>query len=191
MGLTVWPATPGPLSSGFRPSRWLTSCSRPHPFWNSHSSNPQTHPAAKQSWTNMELNREIQSEYKQCVMFQMNNTLSTPALTCNKNRHVFLSVRWERLFAWFVCAAVDNTTPLIVWITHYNVYSLPFVACVSCLCLNSIRLGISLDADFVHSRPPSVTLYADGLKMNTNKTKTHSAINTISFQSTPHNYNKI
>lgn len=27
--------------------------------------------------------------------------------------------------------------------------------------------------------PPSVTLYADGLKMNKNKTKTHSAISNI------------
>lgn len=90
-------------------------------FWNSHSSNPCAHPAAMQSWTNMELNREIQSEYKQV----MNNTLSILALTCNKNSHVFFSVCWERLFAWFVCAAVHNTAPLIVWITHYNVYSGP------------------------------------------------------------------
>lgn len=160
----------GPQSSGFSPSRWLTNCSRPHPFWNSHSSNPRSHPAAEQSWTDMELNREIQSEYKQ-VMFQMNNTLSIPARTCNKNSHVFLSLHWEQLFAWFLRAA-DNTTPLIVWITHYNVYSLPFVVRVSRLCLNSIHLSIGLDADCVHSRPPSVTLYADGLKMNRNKTKT-------------------
>lgn len=145
------------LSSGFSPPRWVTSCCRPRPFWNGHSSNPCAHPAAEQSWTNIELNREIQSEYKQ-VMFQMNNTLSIPALTCNKNSHVFLSVHWERLFAWFVCAAADNTAPLIVWVTHYNVYSLLFVACVSPLCLNSIHLGIGLDANCVHSRPPSVTL---------------------------------
>lgn len=142
---TPWPTIMGPLSSGFSPLCWLTSCSRPHPFWNSHSSNPRSHPAAKQPRTSMELNREIQSEYKQ-VMFQMNNTLSFPAVTCNKNSHVFLSLHWEWLFAWFLCA-VDNTAPLIVWITHYNVYSLPSVACVSRLCLNSIHLGMGLDAE--------------------------------------------
>lgn len=136
--------------------------------------NPRSHPAARQSWTNMELNREIQSEYKQ-VIFQMNNTLSTTALTCNKNSHVFLSLHWEQLFAWFLCAA-DNTAPLIVWITHYNVYSLPFVARVSRVCLNSIHLGIGLDAGCIHRRPPSVTLYADGLKMNKQNKDTHSAI---------------
>lgn len=91
---TPWPAIMAPLGSGFGPSRWLTSCSKPHPSWNSHSSNPRYHPAAKQSWTNMDLNREIQSEYKQ-VMFQMNNALSVPPLTCNKNSHVFLSLHWD------------------------------------------------------------------------------------------------
>lgn len=60
----------------------------------------------------MELNREIQSEYKQ-VMFQMNNTLSIVALTCNKNNHVFFSLHWEQLFAWFLCAT-DKTAPVIV-----------------------------------------------------------------------------
>lgn len=140
----------------------------------SHSSNPSSHPAARQSWTNTEFSCEIQSEYKQ-VMFQMNNTLSIPARTCNNNSHVFLSLHWELLFVWFLRAA-DNTAPLIVWVTHYNVYSLPFVARVSRLCLNSIRLGIGLDAERRHSWPPSVTLYADGLRMNKNKTKTHSAI---------------
>lgn len=171
---TPWAAMMGLVQSGYSSSRWLTSRSGPHPFWNCHSSDPCSHPAAKQSWTNMELNREIQSEYKQ-VIFQMNNSLSSPALTCNKNSHVFLSLHWERLFAWFLCAA-DNTAPLIVWITHCNVYSLPSVACVSRLCLISIHLGIGLDAGRLHSWPPSVTLYADGLKMNRNKTKTHSAI---------------
>lgn len=131
MGFNSWPAIMGPLclcqnveDPVFSSSSWLTSCLNPHPFKHCHSSNPYSHPAGKQSWTNMELNREIQSEYKQ-VMFQMNNTLSIPALPCNKNSHVFLWLHWERLFAWFLCAT-DNTTPLIVWITHYNVYSLPF-----------------------------------------------------------------
>jgi len=53
------------------------------------NSSQGSHPTAKQSWANMELNREIRSEYKQ-VMFQMNNTLSIPAVTCNKNSHVFI-----------------------------------------------------------------------------------------------------
>lgn len=115
----------------------------------------------QQQWTNMELDREIQSEYKQ-VMFQLNNTLSILALTRNNNSRVFLSLHWGRIFAWFLCVA-DNIAPLTVWITHYDVSSLhpslpcefcvcethTFVARVSCLCFNSIHLGISW--------PPSVT----------------------------------
>lgn len=84
-----------------------------------------------------------------------------------------MSREWP--FAWF-CVLLEHTAPLIVWVTHYNVCSLPSVAYVSVLCLNSIHLGISLDAQRVHSRPPSVTLSAGGLKFNSNKTKTHSAI---------------
>lgn len=64
-----------PPGCGFRSPHWVTSCPGPHPFWNSHSSNPRSHPPAKQSQTNMELNREIRSEYKQ-VMFPTNNTRS-------------------------------------------------------------------------------------------------------------------
>lgn len=128
---------------------------------------------AQQSWTDMELNREIQLEYKQ-VMFQMNNTLSITALTCNKNTNVFLSLLWERLFAW-VWWAIGNTAPPIVWITHYNVYSLPYVGRVS----TSDSIHFSLATERGHSWPPSVAIYADGLTMNKNKTKTHSAIYNI------------
>lgn len=60
----------------------------PHPFWNGHSSNPRSHPAADQSWTNMELNREIQAEYKQ-VMLQMNNTLSIPGSNIQQKQPCF------------------------------------------------------------------------------------------------------
>lgn len=108
-------------SCGFSSSRWLTSCSRPRPFWTTCSSNPSSHPAARQPWTNMELTREIQSEYKQ-VMFQMNNTLSIPACTCsNNNSHVFLSLNWELLFAWFLSAA-DNTLTHWLFELHIIMY---------------------------------------------------------------------
>lgn len=82
---------------------------------------------------------------------------------------------WEWLFRCFPCAE-DNTGPLIAWITHYNVYSLPSVVCVSEPCSNPTHLGMGLDAECARSWPPRVTLYAGGLKINRNKTKTHSAI---------------
>lgn len=55
------------------------------------------------------------------------------------------------------------------------------MACVSRLCLNSIRLRIGLDAECVHSRPPSVTLYADGLKMNRKKKKNRDTFCNIEY----------
>lgn len=151
----------------------------------------------QQQWTNMELDREIQSEYKQ-VMFQLNNTLSILALTRNNNSRVFLSLHWGRIFAWFLCVA-DNIAPLTVWITHYDVSSLhpsllcefcvcethTFVARVSFLCFNSIHLGISW--------PPSVT-DADWTRKKTqqkNKKQRKLLQYRISFKSTQQNYNNI
>lgn len=62
-----------PPSCGFRPSHWVTSCPRTSSFLE--QSQFKSHPAARQSQTNMELNREIRSEYKQ-VMVSVKNTPS-------------------------------------------------------------------------------------------------------------------
>lgn len=45
------------------------------------------------------------------------------------------------------------------------------VACVSRLCLISIHLGLGLDAERVHSWPPSVSLYVNGLEINKKQQK--------------------
>lgn len=173
-------------SSGFSSSHWLTSCSGPHPLWNSHSTNPSFHPAAKQSWTNVELNCAIQAGFKK-GMSQMNNTFSIPPPTCN-NKSCFPFTAMEMAIR-LVSVSHTQHCPLIVEL-HIIMHIVSHLWPVWAACLNSIRLRIGLDAECAHSWPPSVTLYADGLKMNKNKTKTRSAIWNI-FQSTWQDHNKI
>lgn len=107
-------------------------------------------------------------------MLWVRNTPCIRALTCNNNSYVFFSLHRGQLFAWFLCAA-HNTTPLIVWITLCKSIESPI--CDSC------EPSLFKFNTFGHriSRPPSVSRYAGGLKMNTSKTKTLPAIYTLHY----------
>lgn len=148
----------GPLSSGFSPS-----CCRPRPSWKHLKSKlPPIGPAAtKPTWSKTVRFGQNTNRFrsKWIILF------STAAPTCNKNSHVFIHCTGNGYSLGFYVSRTTQPPP-IVWVTHYNVYSFPICGGVWALRLNSIHLGIGWDAERVHRRPPSVTLYAAGLKMN-------------------------
>lgn len=80
-----------------------------------------------------------------------NNSISITGVQNNKKTDVFsFWLKRGRLFA-CILWATDNISLVIIWVTHYNVYTAPYsMANVSSLRLNSIHLGISLD-HYVHT----------------------------------------